>query len=192
MENRILEEEVKYMKNGELEELVKRGKEGDQEALHLLMDKYKPLILKLASKYRIPSYEFEDVVQYGYLTLIKAIKMYKLESNSFNGYVIRAIRNNILDLFKKNVKLYNEINDDRVLNICIDKELTVEEHILAGEEIKRLYKVLDKLSEDEKKIINDYYFNNKTLKTIACENNLNYKKIVKDKKRVLERMKNNY
>lgn len=192
MENRILEEEVKYMKNGELEELVKRGKEGDQEALHLLMDKYKPLILKLASKYRIPSYEFEDVVQYGYLTLIKAIKMYKLESNSFNGYAIRAIRNNILDLFKKNVKLYNEINDDRVLNICIDKELTVEEHILAGEEIKRLYKVLDKLSEDEKKIINDYYFNNKTLKTIACENNLNYKKIVKDKKRVLERMKNNY
>ncbi|WP_461207288.1 sigma-70 family RNA polymerase sigma factor [Clostridium sp. DL1XJH146] len=118
--------------------------------------------------------------------------MYKLESNSFNGYAIRAIRNNILDLFKKNVKLHKEINDDLILNICIDKKLTVEEHILAGEEMKRLYKALDKLTKEEMKIINEYYFNNKTLKTIACENNINYKKMVRNKKMVLERIKENY
>ncbi|WP_461207895.1 sigma-70 family RNA polymerase sigma factor [Clostridium sp. DL1XJH146] len=172
-----------------LEEIILRAKDGDEEAIQFILDKYRPLILKLAGKYTIPSYDFEDVVQYGYLTLIKAIKMYKVGSNSFNGYAIRAIRNNIMDLFKRHIRIYSEVPNNEVLNICVDNSLSIEDNIIAGEEIKRLYKGLDELSKEDRKIINEHYFEGKTMKSIADENKIKYRKLIKEKNRIIKKLK---
>jgi RNA polymerase sporulation-specific sigma factor len=48
-------------------------------------------------------------VQQGYLSVIKAIGMYKLGSNSFNGYGISSIRTNFKALLKGKIKYYREV-----------------------------------------------------------------------------------
>ncbi len=124
----------------DLEKIVVRAKDGDEKAIQFLIDKFRPLILKVARQHRVPNYEFEDVVQYGYLTLIKAIKMYKAGNNSFDEYAIKAIRNNIMDLFKRQIKIYNELpNNINNLNICLDNKLSIEDHIIAGKEMRNIY-----------------------------------------------------
>ncbi|MCB2357017.1 helix-turn-helix domain-containing protein [Clostridium estertheticum] len=66
-----------------LETLVEKAKNGDRKSLMVIIEKYKFLIIKLASTYHIPSYEFEDLVQQGYLSVIKAVKIYLRFSCSY-------------------------------------------------------------------------------------------------------------
>jgi RNA polymerase sporulation-specific sigma factor len=108
-------------------------KTGDEEAVGEVINKYKYLILKEASKYRIPSYEFEDLVQQGYLSVIKAIGRYKLGSNSFNGYCIRSIRTNFKALLKGKIKHYREVPNAEPISIGVAAEysFTLEDEVIA-------------------------------------------------------------
>ncbi|MCD3218208.1 sigma-70 family RNA polymerase sigma factor, partial [Clostridium botulinum C] len=55
-----------------MENIIKRAKEGDRASIISIIEKYKPFIFKIAHKYNIPGYDFEDLVQHGYLSVIKA------------------------------------------------------------------------------------------------------------------------
>ncbi len=54
---------------------------------------------------------------------------------------------------------------------------TIEDEIIAYEKIKEIYEALDALTLEEKNIINDFYFKNKTIDKIAKENNKSYNNI---------------
>ena len=102
-----------------LESLVEKAKNGDRIALMDIIERYKFLIIRLAVSYHIPSYEFEDLVQQGYLSVIKAIGMYKLGSNSFNGYCINSIKTNFKALLKGKIKHYREVpNAEPIRHRC--------------------------------------------------------------------------
>ena len=73
-----------------MEKLVQKAKAKEASATEEIIDKFKYLIFKEASRYYIPGYDLEDLIQHGYLSVIKAIAMYKLGSNSFNGYCINC------------------------------------------------------------------------------------------------------
>ena len=77
-----------------MEKLVEKAKNRESRATEDIIEKFKYLIFKEASRYHIKDYELEDLVQHGYLSVIKAIAMYKLGSNSFNGYCINTIKMN--------------------------------------------------------------------------------------------------
>ena len=116
-----------------MEDLVKKAKTGDEEAVVEVINKFKYLILKEASKYHIPSYEFEDLVQHGYLSVIKAIEMYKLGSNSFNGYCINTIKTNFKALLKGKIKHYREVPNAEPISIgaATDYSFTLEDEVIA-------------------------------------------------------------
>ena len=83
-----------------MEKLVEKAKAKEENATEQIIEKFKYLIFKEAAKYHIRGYELEDLIQHGYLSVIKAISMYKLGSNSFNGYCITAIKMNFKALLK--------------------------------------------------------------------------------------------
>ena len=56
------------------------------------------------AKYHIQGYVLEDLIQHGYLSVNKAIAIYKLGSKSFNGFCIAAIKVNFKALQKWLVK----------------------------------------------------------------------------------------
>jgi RNA polymerase sigma factor (sigma-70 family) len=191
----ILEAVEKRKKSGEdkeIEVLVREAKEGDAEVLKEIIQSYNYFILKEASKYRIPGYQYEDVVQHGYLSVIKAVNKYKLGRNSFHGYVIKAIKNNLKDLLKGNVRHYREIPDESLLDINPHYyEFTLEDQIIAYDNVKKLYEVLDKLSEEERDMIERFYIIEDSLKEIACDRNVDYYKAVRLKEKVLRKLRRN-
>ncbi|GCD11869.1 sigma-70 family RNA polymerase sigma factor [Clostridium tagluense] len=174
-----------------MEELVRKAKTGDEEAVVEVINKYKYLILKQASKYRIPSYEFEDLVQQGYLSVIKAIGMYKLGSNSFNGYCINSIKTNFKALLKGKVKHYREVpNAEPIsINATANYSFTVEDEVMAYDEVKRLYDALEKLDPVERDVVERFYLLSDSLGEIACAGDNSYSHYRKIKDKALKKLK---
>lgn len=99
------------------------------------------LIFKEAAKYHIPGYELEDLIQHGYLSVIKAISMYKLGSNSFNGYCITSIKMNFKALLKGQIKHFREVPSNEMLDFDTagGYEFTLEDEVIVYKEIKIPY-----------------------------------------------------
>jgi RNA polymerase sporulation-specific sigma factor len=174
-----------------LEKLVERAKNKDEVATGEIIERFKYLILKEASKYYVPGYELEDLAQHGYLSVIKAISMYKLGSNSFNGYCINAIKMNFRALLKGEIKHFREVPSDEMtcFNNAIDYEFTLEDEVIAYCEVKKLYEAIDKLEPEEKAIIERFYFLDQSLVEIACEGDKSYHQFARAKKKVLEKLR---
>lgn len=172
-----------------MEDKVKRAKEGDAEALGEIIGMFKYFIFKEASRYHIPAYEYEDIVQHGYLSVIKAVNMYTLGRNSFRGYCLNSIKKNFKALLKGKIKHFREIPNDILLDVNTNQyEFTVEDQVIAYSEVKKLYVALDKLSPQEREIIERFYIINDSLKEIACGMELNYYGAVRLKQKALDKL----
>ncbi len=184
----IIEAELKFKENN-IEDLVIRAKDGDSEAVNNIIERYKGLIIKEAARYSIPSYEFEDVIQHGYLTVIKSIKLYKTNSKTFNGYVINAIKNNIGYLLRGNIKHFREVPDDEIAGKCeLCSTLTIEDQMIAYEQVKKLYAALDQLNEEERIIIEEFYIKETKLNVLGVKMNSSYRNLSYRKKKALDKL----
>lgn len=174
-----------------MEKLVERAKTKDSGATEEIIEKFKYLIFKEASKYHIPGYELEDLVQHGYLSVIKSIAMYKLGSNSFYGYCINAIKMNFKALLKGQIKHFREVPNNEMLDFDTagDYEFTLEDEVIAYEEVKKLYATIDILDPLEREVIEKYYILEQSLGEIACDSDKNYYQFVRIKKKALEKLK---
>ena len=97
--------------------------------LEILIKKYRPIILKICSKYlKIANkcgYELDDLIQIANISLIDSIKHYKDSKNIlFYTYVIKSIENNIKTELKKELT-----NHKKMLNIS----LSLDQIILGSE-----------------------------------------------------------
>ena len=174
-----------------MEKLIERAKNKDEIATGEIIEKFKYLILKEASKYYVPGYELEDLVQHGYLSVIKAISMYRLGSNSFNGYCINAIKLNFKALLKGQIKHFREVpsNENLDFETAGNYEFTLEDEVIAHEVVKKLYAALDKLEPLEREILERYYILDHSLGEIACDSDKSYYQFIRLKKKALEKLK---
>ncbi len=82
-------------------ELVASAKNGDEEALECLFDKYKELVNMKVSKYFIIGAEKEDIIQEGMIGLYKAIKNYENDKqNSFKSFANLCIERQLITAIK--------------------------------------------------------------------------------------------
>lgn len=173
-----------------MKELIKKAKMGDTNAIEEIINTYTPLAISQASKYHIPSYEFEDLVQHCYLSIIKAIKLYEKGTTPFGAYVSMAVRNNLKDLLRNKIKHNREVPDSENLDMNSKEYLfTIEDEIIAYEQIEYMGKALKKLEFQDRKILIDYYINNKKLKDIAQEIEIPIKEVYYMKKKALKNLK---
>jgi len=117
--------------------------------------------------------------------------MYKLGSNSFNGYCINAITMNFNALLKGEIKHYREMPSNEMLDFdtAIDYEFTLEDEVIAYEEVKKLYAALDKLKPLEREVIERFYINNESIGEIACDSDKSYYYFARIKKKALEKLR---
>ena len=92
-----------------IEKLVKRAKNGDRAAMDEIIEKFRYFVIKQSGKYKIPSYDFEDLVQHGYLSIIKAVKLYKPGRSSFTTYCTNAVINNFNALLRGQIKHFRGV-----------------------------------------------------------------------------------
>lgn len=171
-----------------IEKLVKRAKEGDSSAVNEIISKFSCFVIKEAAKYRIPSYEFEDLIQHGYLSIIRAIYLYKIGKGSFTTYCTNAVINNFKALLKGRIKHLREIQDDSIINLKV-YDFTLEDEVIAYDEAQKVRKALDKLQGIEKDIIEVVYIKGQTLKEAAADFNINYRRAIEIKKEALNKLR---
>lgn len=171
-----------------IEELVKRAKDEDISAVNEIIEKFKYFIIKQASKYQIPSYNFDDLVQHGYLSVIKSVKLYNIKKKAFTTYCTNAIINNFNALLKGQIKHYREVQDDNIVDLK-EYDFTLEDEVIAYEEVQKINKGMEKLDDIEKNIIKYVYIDDKTLKKAAADCNVNYRKAIEIKKEALSKLR---
>lgn len=102
----MAERKLAYYTNDDLinktdSELVTSAKNGNEEALECLFDKYKELVNMKVSKYFIIGAEREDIVQEGMIGLYKAVKNYEEDKqNSFKSFANLCIERQLITAIK--------------------------------------------------------------------------------------------
>jgi len=181
----------------DLNELVIKAQKGDNAAAEEILKSFKPYILKLCRKIYINGYEMEDLIQIGYITLMKVIKNYDLSKvNKFIPYATCAIKNN----YYYEIRQRSRYNSETSLNIELGEDIqfidnivseeNIEATLILKENIQELNSALLKLSLKDREIISYVFLKNGKLVDYAKEKGIKYITCVKRKNTALARLKN--
>ena len=161
-------------KNKSDEELVNCIRQGDNDALEYLIQKYKDLVNIKVSKYFILGAEKEDIFQEGLIGLFKAIKGFKIDSEySFKSFANLCIERQLITAIKTsnrqkhiplnsylslNSNAYDDDDNSSVLEIL---DLNAVEDPLDTIKKKEYYKYIENkidtsLSTFEKQVLQRY------------------------------------
>lgn len=180
-----------------------RVQNGDKKALEKIINMYKPFIVKNARQIYINGYEVEDLIQIGIMALLKSVNKYQLGRKvAFTTYAITVIKNAFNEELRKVISKkwdekfkcsLNSLNENGIefMEMLVSEE-DVEEDTISKEQIIVLRKALEKLSEDEREIINWFYFKNKPLKEYAEAKRIRPNAAVKKKSRAIDKLKNHF
>lgn len=179
---------IKYFK-----ERVIRAREDYGEAAKIISD-FEPLIKKCIKMYIKDPEAFEDAMQEGRLAILGCIKKYDISSQVyFEGYVKMAVIYCIRDFglrYRENISLDEGINEDGgSLYDILDSGVDIEENEINKERISSLNAALNELSEKERKIINEFYFEGKTMREISKVKRCHYMTVVKHKEKALQKLR---
>lgn len=83
------------------EQLAKLAREGQEEALTLLIHRYAPMVKLLAASFSSQQFETEDLAQEGMMGLLSAVRTYNSDSASFRTYASVCVKNRILSEVKR-------------------------------------------------------------------------------------------
>ncbi len=118
--------ELAYSLNNDLKnktdnELVVCAKQGNEEALEILLDKYKELVNMKVGKYFIIGAEKEDIIQEGMIGLYKAVKNYEMnKQNSFKSFANLCIERQLITAIKtSNRQKHMPLNSSVSLNTTV-------------------------------------------------------------------------
>ena len=101
------------------EQIISQIKEGDEQALSFLLNKYRDLVNSKVGKYFIIGAEKEDIIQEGMIGLYKAIKCFNEEKqNSFKTFANLCVERQLITAIKSsNRQKHMPLNSYLSLNI---------------------------------------------------------------------------
>lgn len=120
---------IKYVLRGKpTEKLVELAQSGLPEAMDLLVEKFNPMVVKIASQFYAPWAEFDDIVQNGFIGLIKAVFYYEPGKSSFTTFAWRSIESEIKTFItyqnrKKNKMLSDSTSMDSIFSDDEDEQI---------------------------------------------------------------------
>lgn len=155
------------------EQIVTQIKQGDEQALTYLLNKYRELVNIKVGKYFMIGAEKEDIIQEGMIGLFKAIKSYELEKqNSFKTFANICIERQLITAIKTsnrqkhmplnsylslNTAAYDNNEEDSAQWIDTFDSKTIEdplETIMKEEYYAEIQNAIDKsLSKFEKQVL---------------------------------------
>ena len=168
-------------------ELLSLAREGNEDAINIIYEKYKPLIVKkstdMIKKASHHGIDINDIIQEGYIALDEAIRNYnQSEDASFYTFSSICIERRINNYIRKNTsKKSMVLNDalaiDNILGKTISNDINIEKMIVSNDsdngKIKQLKKELTSFEESVFDLrLKDYSFEeiatilNKDLKSI--------------------------
>lgn len=179
----------------EIENLVIQSKRGDKDSIEELLNRFTPYILKKSGEVYLKGYDRDDLMQIAYIYVLNCIDKYKINSNSFTTYVIRAIDNAFNYEIRKRAKdnyegsLEWENSDGVSLMEVLPSNLNIEEECIKKEESDLVIKLTEKLPMNYRNVIEEIFLKEISLKEYAEKYNINYSTAIKRKSRALKKLK---
>ena len=123
----VRKEDFNYNDNSQL---ILLAKDGDKEAMNILIEMNLPLVSSISKKFLNRGYDYEDIFQIGSIGLVKAIKNFDNKYNvKFSTYAVPMIIGEIKRFLRDDGKrLARKIHFDReILTKELGREPSVEE-----------------------------------------------------------------
>lgn len=168
------------------EEIIKKVRLGEKNALDFLLEKYNDIVTMKANKFFIIGAEKEDMIQEGMIGLYKAIQSFDLDKqNSFKTFANLCIERQLITAIKTsnrqkhiplnssfslNTSAYDENDETAVIDI-LDTKLVEDplETITKREFFEDVESKIDKnLSNFERKVL-DFYVQGESYVSIASK-----------------------
>ncbi|MBB6713491.1 sigma-70 family RNA polymerase sigma factor [Clostridium gasigenes] len=151
----------------EVIELLLLAKNGDEKSKEKLVAKYYGLIIHQTKSIFLNGYTFEDLVQTGIQSVLKAINSFDINKGieSFNAYIFWAIKNNFNYLCRNEIRhsqclsLNIVMGDDMESIDLIESKETVEDIVFKTVTLKELRFGLQLLDKEELELISFLYLN---------------------------------
>lgn len=174
--------------------LVQACHDGDQQALDILIKKYKNFVRAKSRSYFLIGADREDIIQEGMIGLYKAIRDYKTERlASFRAFAELCITRQIITAIKTatrqkhqplnsyislNKPIFDEESDRTLLDVLRGAKLTNPEELFISKETYNLIeaKITEMLSELELSVLQEY-LDGKSYQEIAVELNRHVKSV---------------
>ncbi len=181
---------IKYaLRSKPTEKLVELAQSGLSEAIDLLIEKFYPMVVRIASQFYAPWAEFDDIVQNGLIGLIKAIFYYEPGKSSFSTFAWRSIESEMKTFItyqnrKKNKMLSDSTSMDSVFDDADDEQIdyfvadTAKNTNVVRNTILSIVheEILESLNEDEIKIF-ELWLDGYSYKEIEAQVGVNFKKV---------------
>lgn len=179
----------------DLELLALESKKGNKNATEKILESLKPFILKQCKSIFISGYETEDLIQIGYISVLKAIKNYDTSKKGrFLSYVTSSIKNNYYyeirqkHNYNSESSLNKEVDDGvQIIDLLVSNE-NIEDNIILKQEKRELIQAINKLSKEDIEFINSIYFLRTKIKNYSEFKKIKYSKCIKLKKKILKEL----
>lgn len=149
------------------EQLVKKCLEGDAIAQKYLFDFYSRRMMGVCLRYAQSSEEAQDVLQMGFIKVFEKLDMYN-HQGSLEGWIRKIIVNTALDNIRKNKKMKNNIEMDKV-----DYQIqNYNENAIDSLSAQDLLKVIQEMPAGFRTVFNMYVIEGYSHKEIAEELNI--------------------
>ncbi len=155
----------KPLKAAEEEQAFTALKKGDKTAADKLIRHNLRLVAHVVKKFYTTNTTMEDLISIGTIGLIKAVNTFNYEKGArFSTYAARCIENEVLMQFRSEkkegatVSIYDSIEHDKdgnslTLYDIVADNFNMEQNFDGKQEVKKMYSLLCKLDERERKII---------------------------------------
>ena len=173
MNNNYINKYTENYSNMKDEDLIRKIKSGDNDALDYILNKYQEVVNMKVSRYFIIGAEKEDIIQEGLIGLYKAIKSFDPEKqNSFKSFANLCIERQLITAIKSsnrqkhmplnsylslNMSAYDNEDDDTSIYDIFDANIIEDplDTITKKEYYKSVEDIIDKsLSIFEKNVLN--------------------------------------
>ena len=174
MNNNYINKYTENYSNIKDEDLIRKIKSGDNNALDYLLKKYQEVVNMKVSRYFIIGAEKEDIIQEGLIGLYKAIKSFDPEKqNSFKSFANLCIERQLITAIKSsnrqkhmplnsylslNMSAYDDDDDDTSIYDIFDANIIEDplDTITKKEYYKSVENIIEKsLSTFEKNVLNE-------------------------------------
>ncbi|MFZ5968993.1 MAG: RNA polymerase sigma factor [Bacillota bacterium] len=183
--------------NYQMKELVQQCKQGDSKSKEMVLTALKPLILASINSYYFGSEPYEDLIQEGYLRILKEIERFDPHRGvPFLGYIKLQLK--YLYFEKRREKKQGELSLDSLLedngistflDILPNGGVSVEDVLVQRDTRRQLREAMELLTEKQRKIIILYFLERQSMKAIAEQLEVHYQTVVRTKDRAIRTLR---
>ena len=186
-------QKVKILSQDEEKDLWRRFKiHQEAAARQKIIESYQPLVFKVAMPYRDME-NIMDVIQEGTVGLIEAAESYNADRGvAFSLYAVHRIRGRMMDFLRREGRVdlpcFNNEFIEQAMEIA-DYGPSVSEQVETHEMIGKLRQAMDKLPQNERRVLESIYLDSQEARTVAQKLELSVSHIYRLQKQGIKRVR---